>query len=132
MSQLKEPNLLFKNPNELTSSTNSVEEPTFMDKLNEIMSDPQFKTFFNKYFQNWTDIKTTIMLMKTYYFIDEEYTKRTGKKMAGDEISEVLKKMIQDTHCRKLIVDEMDQFMGEKSKFLEYYRDTIPQRLLKN
>jgi len=106
------------------------EEPIdFMGKLGKVMSDPKFKVFFGEYFQDWSNVKTAIMLMKTYSFIEEEYYKRTGLKMESEEVINILKKMISDKECRHLIVEEMGSFMAEKNKFLEYYRQIFPNLL---
>ena len=119
----------------ITSSQDSTSEDEprdFMVKLGKIMSDPQFKGFFKDYFNDWSDIKTAIMFMKTYAFIDEEYYKSTGHHMDPEELVEVLRKMMKDRDCRQLIVQNMDGYMNGKTKFLEYYRDVYPKLLLKN
>ena len=119
----------------ITTSQDSIseDEPNdFMSKLGKIMSDPQFKEFFKNYFQDWTDIKTAIMFMKTYAFIDEEYHKNAGHHMDPEELVDILRKMIKNGDCRRLIVQNMDGFMNDKTKFLEHYHNVNPQLLLKN
>ena len=37
----------------------------FFHDLYELMNNDIFKKFYNKYFNNWTDINTTIMYFKT-------------------------------------------------------------------
>ena len=109
------------------------EEPSdFMEKLGKIMSDSHFKKFFKDYFNDWTDVKTAVMLMKTYAFLDEEYQERTGHHMDPKELVEVLRKMMKDSECRQLIVREMSEYTEEKHKFLEYYHKIDTNLLLKN
>ena len=38
--------------------------PRFFVKMGEIMSDPEFRKFFDENFNNWNDVKTVIMFMK--------------------------------------------------------------------
>ena len=97
----------------------------FMGKMAKIMSNPEFKSFFTEYFSDWSDVRAAIMLMKTYAFIDEEYTKQMGEKLNSEEILEVIKKMMMQSECRKLIVEEMNNFMDQKGKFLQYYWKAI-------
>jgi hypothetical protein len=112
------------NSNECIIIRDNEEPLDFMSKLGKLMNDPNFKQFFVEYFKDWTDVKTAIMLMKTYAFIDDEYYKNTGKKMAPEEVINILKKMIQDKDCRQFLVEEMSEFIKDtrKGKFLEYYK----------
>lgn len=103
------------------------EKDGFMEKMGQVMSDPEFKYFFREYFQDWSDVQAAIMLMKTYAFVDEEYTKRTGQKLATQEIVSIVKKMICNTECRRLIMDEMTQFMEKKGKFMDFYTQAIEE-----
>jgi hypothetical protein len=111
------------NSNECIIIKDNEEPQDFMSKLGKLMNDPNFKQFFVEYFKDWTDVKTSIMLMKTYAFIDDEYYKNTGVKMAPEEVINILKKMIQDKECRQFLVEEMSEFIKDtrKGKFLEYY-----------
>jgi len=98
----------------------------FMEKMAQLMTKPDFRVFFQEYFQNWSDIKASLMMMKTYAFIDDEYTKKSGgDKLESDIILAIMKNMILNADCRRLLVDEMDNFMQQKGTFLQYYHQAI-------
>jgi len=43
----------------------------FMNRMGLLMEDPEFRSFFDEYFNNIDDIKAIIMLMQGYRMIDD-------------------------------------------------------------
>jgi len=88
-----------------------VKELDFLDKLRKVMENEEFRTFFHKYLDGWDDIRTSIMFMKLYACVEQEYYARNGSKLESDKIVAIIREMISDTDCRKIIMDEMKDFM---------------------
>lgn len=59
-----------------------IKKNEFFNDLSEIMTDDKFTKFFDKYFKNSLDIKTTVVYMKLYNEIKEKY-----KELTDDELS---------------------------------------------
>ena len=109
----------------LVNSSDAIVHSNFMDHLSIVMSNPEFQAFFKKYFDKWSDIKATIMLMKTYDYIDETYRNNTGKDMSPNNIIIILKEMIMDPEYREVITNEMSKFMKDDTKFLKHYQKAV-------
>ena len=96
----------------MTLVIKTTKEHGFLDKLCNVMSNDDFRNFFHQYLKDWDDVKTSIMFMKLYSCVDEEYSRRNGgMKLEPDKIVEIIKEMISDKDCRKVIMGEMDDFM---------------------
>jgi len=106
----------------LIVSTKSDHELQFLNKLCKVMENEEFRQFFHKYLDGWDDIRTSIMFMKLYACVDDEYYKKNGgNKLEPDKIVEIIKEMISNRDCRKIIMDEMTHFMQDNKKLLTFY-----------
>lgn len=105
----------------LVVSIKNEKELGFLNKLCKVMENEDFRNFFHKYLDGWDDIKTSIMFMKLYACVDNEYYNKNGNKLESDKIVEIIKEMISDKDCRKIIIDEMTNFMQDDKKILEFY-----------
>lgn len=104
----------------------------FMQRMAQIMAEESVKNFFRDYFSNWSDARAALMLLQTYIAIDDAYNQQTnGKRMQSDEIAAIVREMVKDGECRKLLVEAMSQFSnGSEQKFLSAYRRISPTLLL--
>lgn len=71
--------------------------------LMNVMEHPEFKLFFDSYFNNWEQIKSMVMFMKTYRSIDNP----DGEKLNGYQKIAFMKKLYDDRDTRKNIIDSM-------------------------
>lgn len=88
-------------------------------KVSKLMSNGDFREIFDKYFSDWDDIKVIIMIMKTYDFIDKEYSKITKKTLTSDEISLLIQQMLVNGDYRQFLVNEMSDFMNNGHDFMK-------------
>ena len=84
------------------------------------MNNIEFRAFFDSYFENWDDIKTVIMFMKTYEMIDNEYSRKFGCKIEPIKMSKILKEMMSKSDYRSMIVNKMVYFMNDKQLNISY------------
>ena len=116
------------------------EDPlNFIHHLEQIMTDPTFRCFFDEYFKTWGDTKATLMLMKAYIMIEEETKKIYGKDQNFDSsiVSEILRNVLKNSETRKYLVESMESFMSNthRKTFNEICLQTIQQKnifLIKN
>lgn len=95
----------------------------FLDKL---MTHPELRGYINKYFNEWSDIETTIMFIKLYQSIENEF-KNSNCIIQNEEIIAILKVLITNTHYRKEIISEMRRYQGfdNKKNCLEYVNSEL-------
>lgn len=102
--------LIIKSP--ASPNTFKTQAPIF-DDIKRMMDDPFFREgVFNKYFKNYSDLKTLIMFLKTYELINDS----TNHQLSSDQIIELVKECIHNKEARKLMVASMDGFMKSETK----------------
>ena len=100
---------------------NEIQTNSFFTFLNKLMTNTDLRPFIDEYFSEWSDIETTIMFIKLYQSIENEF-KKNGCGTTGEEIIAIVKGLITTPVYRQEIVQEMRRYQGfdEKQKCLEY------------
>jgi hypothetical protein len=121
----------------ITEGDKSLSNNKFFQFIDIMMNEPKMREFFDEFFSEWDEIKTTIMVMKAYQVIDVKFkqieleTKNSmspitrRKMMIG-----VIKEMLTTSECRQELVKNMNEFMGNShlnhcNKFLENKKITF-------
>ena len=81
--------------------------------ITDIMERPEFMEVYNKYFNNWSDVKTYVMFMKIY----GEITKRVPNLNGYQKLS-ILTDIIDNTNTRKVTCDTMHNFINDDKPYL--------------
>ena len=128
MIQFEPSTNLVVEKNQVTVPNNAQQKAEgFMQRMAVVMADENVKSFFRDYFSTWSDARAALMLLQTYIVIDEAYLQKTGTRMSSEQISAVVREMVSDKECRKILVDAMSQFSsGTEQKFLSAYRKIAP------
>ena len=115
-------NLTFNQKSQETLIKNgqkSLKTNRFFQFIDIIMNDEKLRGFIDEFFDDWDDIKTSILVMKTYQIIDLELKRienignykinmdNRRKLMIG-----LIKEMMTDSECRQELVRNMNVFMG--------------------
>ena len=125
--------------NYITIGEKSLGNNKFFQFIDIMMNDPKMRDFFDEFFSDWDEIKTTIMVMKAYQVIDHKIkqlefeTKQVmlpvirRKMMIG-----IIKEMLTTSECRQELVNNMNEFMGNRhlnhcNKFVENKKITFEQ-----
>jgi hypothetical protein len=85
------------------------------------MNNSEFKLFYDKYFNDITDIKTIIMYMKLYETIEREYKEKNGTDIESELLVYIIKELMSDSISRKNILDSFILFIennNSNKKFL--------------
>ena len=98
--------------NKLNVKKNESGPSNFLLELSHLMNNSEFRTFFDKYFNDWDEIKAVLMFMKTYQFIDHEYKKYFNISPTPEKMSIILKDMMNNNECRNVLVKSMDNFIN--------------------
>jgi hypothetical protein len=88
-----------------------------------IMMKGDGKLFLNKYFGTWNDVKTSVMLMKTYQVCENELKKK-NEEYTEEDVAKMVKKAILNPQYREQIVKFMDYFMNNENLTFPLLTDT--------
>jgi hypothetical protein len=110
----KEPAEILLVPKNGEQCIANIQPGGFMHRMSEIMSQSKVETFFSDYFATWSDAQTSLMMMHAYVAIAQADAQRRRiddpERLSATEIVKILKKMVSDANCRKMMVDAMSQY----------------------
>ena len=86
-----------------------------MKGLEAIMNTPEFRTFYDKYFKDFNDIKTVLMFMKLYESLEKEYETKYNSQIPGPVIIYIMKEIMNDNTKRKDLINSYKEFIDEKN-----------------
>ena len=87
----------------------------FFNDLENIMSNSEFKEFYDEYFKNFNDIKVILLYMKLYETIQKEYFEKNNKEIEKELLAYIIKNLMMDNITRKAIFKSFNTFTDEKS-----------------
>ena len=90
----------------------------FFIELYNLMNNPEFRTFYNKYFTVWTNIDTMIMYFKLYEIIEITFYKKFNKNITKKEILFLLNNIIKNNLLRKIVINNYTLFKTTEQKYL--------------
>lgn len=104
--------LVLNNPNHVMldlvelKGENLIESNEFFKDLSDLMTDDKFVYFFDKYFKNMEDIKSTVIYMKLYRVFQDRY-----KELSNEELSKyvniyLLHNIMSNKDLRKTLISE--------------------------
>jgi len=114
--------LVLNNPNHAMldlaelKGANLVESNEFFKDLSDLMTDDKFVSFFDKYFKNMEDIKSTVIYMKLYRVFQDRY-----KDLSNEELSKyvniyLLHNIMSNKDLRKTLITETINHLQDNRK----------------
>ncbi len=82
----------------------------FFKDLHNLMSNKEFKIFYDKYFNNWLDTEVMIMYMKLYDKIKQTYEIKYNKQIDKNSILFMIREIIRNNEYRKYVIDNFELF----------------------
>jgi len=107
-----------------------LEENGFINDLDIIMRNKSFKSFYDKYFNDFIDIKTVIMYMKLYETIQSEYKDKNGHEIESELLAYIIKELMSDNVNRKNILESFQAYMENKNDYNKLNYDNHKKFLL--
>ena len=96
--------------NKLIVPKKILSENEFFNDLDSIMTDDKFRTFYNKYFKNFNDIKTVLLYMKLYETIQIEYREHNNCDIDNELLAYMISELMNNSDSRKLIMNSFNNF----------------------
>ena len=111
--------------NIVSKGSQLLNENDFFRDLCEIMEDPKFIRFFNKYFTNWTEIKSTVIFMKLHQELTSKYKELTSSNIDLDKsiISFIMWKIMRDKHLRPITIKNIDDYYNNPKKKIMLFNE---------
>ena len=88
---------------------NEIQNPFFKD-LVTIMSNPQFREFYNTYFSDWNEIQSMVFFMKLYSTIEYEYQERFQTLISPSQMTNVLSNVMENNVTRHYALELFQEF----------------------
>lgn len=108
---------LIKSSNSIKKGNELINENEFFNDLSELMENDKFKSFFNKYFTNWTEIKSNVIFMNLYQEIKNKYEELNQEELDKSVVIFLIWKMMRTNNIRPFIIKTIDeQLKNNKSK----------------
>jgi hypothetical protein len=96
--------------NKLVVPKKILSENEFFNDLDGIMTDDKFRTFYNKYFKNFNDIKTVLLYMKLYETIQIEYREQNNCDIDNELLAYMISELMNNSDTRKMIINSFNNF----------------------
>lgn len=95
----------------------------FFNSLDVIMTNHDFRSFYDNYFKDFTDIKVVILYMKLYETIQIEYKERNGVSIKKEFLAYMIKELMNNNESRKYIHEAFYNFTDNKQSNNKFILD---------
>lgn len=100
--------------NILKEGKNILQQNDFFNSLDVVMSNDDFRSFYDNYFKDFTNIKVVILYMKLYETIQIEYKERNGIPIKKEFLAYMIKELMNNSESRKYIYEAFYNFIDNK------------------
>lgn len=136
----KEENELFFNEDLVETGKKMVEKNEFFDDLTELMENPRFLNFYNKYLYSTTEIKTTMIYMKLYDNIKKKFKELTDQELNKYVNIYLLHHIMTTSRLRRIAIDttlkhlenNKNPIFKDVDEYFEKYLKNNPRKIVKS
>jgi hypothetical protein len=90
-----------------------INENDFIKDLTSLMENEEFINFFNKYMNDWTSVKSSIMYIKLYDEFKEKYKEINDIALDKNIVVYLLCKVMRNKDLRNLSIETIDKIYNE-------------------
>ena len=112
-------------------------ENSFFNDLNNIMNNNEFRNFYDKYFNDFSDTKVVLLYMKLYETLQIEYREKNGCDVEKEVLAYIMKELMTDNISRKNIFDAFNDYTennnknGNKKYLLDIFENKNKKNMIK-
>jgi len=103
-------------------------ENSFFNDLDNIMSNNEFRFFYDKYFKDFTDTKIVLLYMKLYETLQIEYKEKNGCDIEKEVLAYIMKELMSDNISRTNIIEAFNNYTENKIKNKKYLLDIFESK----
>jgi len=100
-----------------------LQKNNFFNSLDVVMTNDDFRSFYDNYFKDFTDIKVVILYMKLYETIQIEYKERNGIPIKKEFLAYMIKELMNNNESRKYIHEAFYNFTDNKQSNNKFILD---------
>ena len=97
----------------------------FYNDLGKLMENSEFKIFFDKYFSNRQDIRSTVLYMKLYREIQIKYKAKKGKDIDRIATLHFINYIMNDPSLRRTVVGAITDHYSDNSELKKIISETM-------
>lgn len=94
-----------------------------------LMNQPDFRMLFEKYFNDFGEIKSVILIMKTYHYLEKVYMEKFGEKPTKTYMAAGIRKLMADSNARRYLVETTNSFISDEGSFEELVLKNMPTQM---
>ena len=87
------------------------------DAIIDIMRQDEFRNLFDKCFNDISEIKSILVIMKTYQYLENVFEKKNNSKPSREFMYQGIRKLMADSEARQFLVNSTIEFMNDQDKF---------------
>ena len=110
-----------KSENAIEFGNKKLNENGFLRDLTSLMENEEFKSFFDKYMNNWVSVKSSIMYMKLYSEFKEKYKELNDDELDKNIIVYLLCKVMRNRKLLSFSVDTIDKMYNDEK--VNYFKE---------
>ena len=105
-----------------------LQENNFFYDLDSIMRNDNFRTFYEKYFKDFTDVKIVLLYMKLYETVQKEYFEINKKDIEKELLAYIIKELMNDNYTRGIIINSFNEYENNSQKNKRYILDIFNKK----
>ena len=102
-----------------------VSEFTDFQLIMELMNDPKFRTLFDTQFDDFSNIQSVLVIMKTYAYLEKLYIQEYGEKPSKEYMGKGIQKLMRNQTTRSFLVESTREFFNDKESFDNIVKQNI-------
>jgi hypothetical protein len=112
--------LCLKEKSSIDNITNEgkiiLKENDFFNDLDNLMNNNEFRNFYDKHFNDFTNTQIVLLYMKLYETLQIEYKEKNGCDIEKEVLAYIMKELMSDNKSRKNIIKAFNNYSENKNK----------------
>ena len=100
------------------------------DIVINLMNQPDFRILFDTHFNDFSEIKAILLIMKTYQYVENIYMSTHGKRPTKSFMYTGIRKLMANHETRKFLVDSTQTFMQDQDSFEKIIEQNLDKKIL--
>lgn len=93
-----------------------LKENDFFNDLDNLMNNSEFRNFYDKHFNDFTNTQIVLLYMKLYETLQVEYKEKNGCNIEKEVLAYIMKELMSDNISRKNIIKAFNNYSENKNK----------------
>ena len=100
------------------------------DTIMELMNQENFRKLVNTNFEQYSDIQSIVLIVKTYQYLESMYYKHNNEIPSKDYMANGIRELLRNSKTRKFLIDSSKLFMQDANTFEAIVEENIGNNLL--